>query len=69
MWTSALTEADTASRDNYLADLRSLCRLKTPTLLSLPNVVGVGIGPKITAGVNSGQVCLVVLVKQKIAGK
>lgn len=49
--------------------LRELCRSATPRLLNLPNVVGVGIGIKNTAGVETGDICVTVLVERKVPAK
>ena len=50
-------------------DLRSLAAVQAEheaTLLGMPNVVGVGIGRKRTAGVDVGKPCLTVLVDMKL---
>lgn len=47
-------------------ELRAL-QLHALQLLELPNVVGVGIGPKIRGGMRSGETAVVVLVTQKLA--
>lgn len=41
------------------------CRTHADTLLQLPNVVGVGVGTKFTAGQDTGELCLTVLVTSK----
>jgi hypothetical protein len=64
-----LTANDTPAQKKvlpYQADLRTLCNQKAPDLLSLPNVVGVGIGYKEKDGQNTGKVSLVVLVEKKL---
>lgn len=47
-------------------ELRAL-QLHALQLLELPNVVGVGIGPKMRGGMRSGETAVVVLVTQKLA--
>lgn len=46
--------------------LSELCESKADELLSFANVVGVAIGHKITEGKNTGQICLTILVEQKL---
>lgn len=48
------------------ADLLQLCRAKEDELLSLPNVVGVGIGYKKTGGRSTDKLSIVVLVEKKV---
>jgi hypothetical protein len=47
-------------------ELKAL-QLHCEKLLDLPNVVGVGIGPKMRAGTRSGETAVVVLVSKKIS--
>lgn len=47
-------------------DLKQLCRAREEELLSLPNVVGVGIGFKETGGRSTGKLSIIVLVEKKI---
>lgn len=47
-------------------ELRAL-QLHASRLLDMPNVVGVGIGPKMRAGMRDGNTAVVVLVTQKIS--
>ncbi|MBS4021923.1 MAG: hypothetical protein KGZ79_05830 [Dethiobacter sp.] len=61
------SRTDDEKQDEYLVDLRRLCRDKTPAILALPNVVGVGIGLKRKDGVKTGVISLVALVEKKVA--
>jgi hypothetical protein len=46
-------------------DLEALCRKRSESLLSLPNVVGVAVGHKQKNGVQTRKLCIVVLVEEK----
>lgn len=50
-----------------LAEVRTAKRLHTAALMERPNVVGVGIGRRIVGNVQTDQLCLTVLVADKIA--
>lgn len=52
-------------RQNRYRELEEICKNAIPALLSLPNVVGAGIGHKTRQGFNSGRACITVLVSKK----
>jgi hypothetical protein len=63
-----LTDDDTV-REHRFAEQRALhelCQARADQLMQLPNVVGVGVGSKITAGQDTGRYCLTVLVSSKL---
>lgn len=51
--------------DSYRS-LQNVCDVAANDLLNLPNVVGVGIGHKFMGGVDTGTLCLTVLVTEKM---
>jgi hypothetical protein len=55
-----------ASEERTTSWLSELCESKADELLSFANVVGVGIGHKITEGKDTGQICLTILVERKL---
>lgn len=50
-------------------EIRTVKAAHTAALMARPNVVGVGIGQRITGGVQTGERCLSVLVADKIASE
>ncbi|EEG78712.1 carboxypeptidase regulatory-like domain-containing protein [Dethiobacter alkaliphilus] len=53
--------------ENSYRSLQTICESWADSLLKLSNVVGVGIGHKVVAGVDTGTHCLTVLVEKKVS--
>lgn len=49
--------------------MKNICENEYNNFLSLPNVNGIAIGHKVIGGVNTGVLCLMVLVEKKISDK